>query len=1018
MSPNGDSGVQGDFAMSASLFPLEDAGSAHSVPLEQSSPQSDSSRAMSEGAAPPSCSHQAEGSGSGSGSGSVRKRVYRACEVCRRKKVKCNGKKPCSHCIAFVEECHYADTKDRTAYSRRYVESLEQRLAKMEQAFLLSCDDQRLRLADGNASQSDAASPVTEMVAPPPLPKPKEEREDHSMDLNPSSVQPNSTGIDDRRDLGVLRPDRDHHLRYAGPGSTLALVTDLSEASSACAPGNPGGVAVGRTQYDSLFFGSNDASTFPPSSALGETGSITLPHRSVSDRFVQVFFDRIHPVFPVLCRDSFTAAYEGLFQAPSAASQTADVALLATVSALLACGELASCQLERGETGQNNVTEAPFCASGGFDASPLGSRAGAASSYFSQCHDLGLRCLAEPRIETVQLALLQAYYMASTGSPAKAWICAGHATRLAQDLGLHRNVDHATLSPQDRELRRRTWWCVYVMDRLLGISLGRPFGIEDDHIDAQLPFGDRDSLKLLMPGFIALICLTRQAGRVARTIAKLHQARVRGNVHAEVALLQKLRTHDAALDSWQASLPETLRSRDGSQDPADALTVQSCVAYSQLHTTRMHLQMTLLRDSNLLQTMSSIEQEKTDLARCTQTALHIIKATSRTARLMPPGHYLAEYSRYLIVAGGFLASSAAKDQQANAFQLLNEAEEAINSFRHLVPLHLAAAEHRRVLIGIVRGMRSRVGALGAATPLCMATQQDTARTGRSVKRGVTHPADLRRPLTGPPPAAMATSTAVMSEKRRRCTVSTYPVPLSHTAANTIGTARLGVGVEGGGGGGTTTPATFDVDWTLSFAAYDLGAYQRGCHPDLLHAPPSHHYQAQPSSTGGGGGETTMQTPRSHLDDVSSVRHGAPASTALSSQHHQLGGTPLLGASPYTPLNCAPSGMAGSSSPLFSPPSSTMHRAQETVQQQQQQANDSLFSPLSTFDLPLGYQYPQQPFSTHGPNMHESMIVQQQGPTPGGAEEQHRDAAERMQDASTAPPSSLAFFGQPANLDLH
>lgn len=70
--------------------------------------------------------------------GSVRKRVVRACEVCRRKKVKCNGQKPCSHCIAFAEQCIYVDVKDRSAYSRRYVESLELRIARLEKACALA----------------------------------------------------------------------------------------------------------------------------------------------------------------------------------------------------------------------------------------------------------------------------------------------------------------------------------------------------------------------------------------------------------------------------------------------------------------------------------------------------------------------------------------------------------------------------------------------------------------------------------------------------------------------------------------------------------------------------------------------------------------------------------------------------------------------------------------------------------------------------------------------------------------
>src|ERR1700744_6562263 len=31
-----------------------------------------------------------------------RRRVIRACDECRRKKVKCNGKQPCTHCKVYI----------------------------------------------------------------------------------------------------------------------------------------------------------------------------------------------------------------------------------------------------------------------------------------------------------------------------------------------------------------------------------------------------------------------------------------------------------------------------------------------------------------------------------------------------------------------------------------------------------------------------------------------------------------------------------------------------------------------------------------------------------------------------------------------------------------------------------------------------------------------------------------------------------------------------------------------------
>ncbi|KAL8842069.1 MAG: hypothetical protein Q9170_000672 [Blastenia crenularia] len=62
-----------------------------------------------------------------------RRRVTRACDECRRKKIKCDGKLPCSHCTVYTYECTY----DQPSHRRRnpapqYVEALENRLEKAE----------------------------------------------------------------------------------------------------------------------------------------------------------------------------------------------------------------------------------------------------------------------------------------------------------------------------------------------------------------------------------------------------------------------------------------------------------------------------------------------------------------------------------------------------------------------------------------------------------------------------------------------------------------------------------------------------------------------------------------------------------------------------------------------------------------------------------------------------------------------------------------------------------------------
>lgn len=40
-----------------------------------------------------------------------RRRVTRACDECRRKKIKCDGKQPCTHCSVYS----YGESRDRIA---------------------------------------------------------------------------------------------------------------------------------------------------------------------------------------------------------------------------------------------------------------------------------------------------------------------------------------------------------------------------------------------------------------------------------------------------------------------------------------------------------------------------------------------------------------------------------------------------------------------------------------------------------------------------------------------------------------------------------------------------------------------------------------------------------------------------------------------------------------------------------------------------------------------------------------
>ncbi|GAT22684.1 C6 transcription factor [Aspergillus luchuensis] len=58
---------------------------------------------------------------------------------------------------------------------------------------------------------------------------------------------------------------------------------------------------------------------------------------------------------------------------------------------------------------------------------------------------------------------------------------------MAISLGLHQEVLDPEVSEEDRNRRRRAWWSVYSLDRLLSVKSGNPITIHDEDIGTTWP---------------------------------------------------------------------------------------------------------------------------------------------------------------------------------------------------------------------------------------------------------------------------------------------------------------------------------------------------------------------------------------------------------------------------------------------------------------------------------------------------------------------------------------------------
>lgn len=65
---------------------------------------------------------------------------------------------------------------------------------------------------------------------------------------------------------------------------------------------------------------------------------------------------------------------------------------------------------------------------------------------------------------------------------------------MAQDLGLNRNCDHWNISPEERERRKRVFWCCYIVDRITSAIYGRSANFEERDCDVPFPTVDDDEM--------------------------------------------------------------------------------------------------------------------------------------------------------------------------------------------------------------------------------------------------------------------------------------------------------------------------------------------------------------------------------------------------------------------------------------------------------------------------------------------------------------------------------------------
>ncbi len=181
-----------------------------------------------------------------------------------------------------------------------------------------------------------------------------------------------------------------------------------------------------------------------------------LPSKAVVEKLLRAYYGAVHIMMPILHWPTLQHDVDEVFQ--NANLQRVSTSWLSIFYAVLGVGSLFSDDLERTK------------------------RAG---ELLQASRDLIDPWNNDYTLDNARALFLIALGLNELNLKSAAWTWLGSAVRCAQDMDLH--LETGARSRIEADMRRRVWWAIYILDRILSLELGRPFAIDDTDCDVSLP---------------------------------------------------------------------------------------------------------------------------------------------------------------------------------------------------------------------------------------------------------------------------------------------------------------------------------------------------------------------------------------------------------------------------------------------------------------------------------------------------------------------------------------------------
>lgn len=260
--------------------------------------------------------------------------------------------------------------------------------------------------------------------------------------------------------MGTIKPAAEVNAGFFGPSSNIAFMDHIWNAIVASSQQTTGSTQM-QSDTDAAIL--NVSRTYRSSKELDEQDLFAFPSEADTQRLFSHYFENTGLLFPYVHEASM---YETYAQSRANGFRGIKLSWLALFNMVLA---------------QGNSTRTD-------DVNIATERIGASDVFYHRA--LGLSRLQDmhgANVETVQYLLLMVQYLQSTQRSSHVWTVYGSAVKAAFSIGLHSEMASRKCSPLEQEIRKRTWYGCVILDRTLGMTLGRPASIPQHYVRLSLP---------------------------------------------------------------------------------------------------------------------------------------------------------------------------------------------------------------------------------------------------------------------------------------------------------------------------------------------------------------------------------------------------------------------------------------------------------------------------------------------------------------------------------------------------